>query len=182
MSGLSVKLLSLLFGLGSWVAVTGLWLEIPVLIQHLPEGWSLASDLNFVIQLANIGPVFYYFLRKYGFLNETKASHGLLAVGTLSCLLLMTSWKRTFRLFSRERSVPLFVSTFGLSLLDTTSSVTFLPFMSRFDRKYLTFYLIGEGLSGFIPTIFASIQGIQETDENCDQNSTQTQIKTSRNP
>lgn len=146
MTKISVQLLSLSFGLGSWIAITGLWLEIPVLINHLPERWSLASDMNLVIQLANIGVLLYYLLKKLKLINETKASHLLLAIGLLSCFLLIFSWDKTIHLWGTERSIILFVATFGVALLDCTSSVTFLPFMARFDSKYLTPYLIGEGI------------------------------------
>ena len=146
MTKISVQLLSLLFGIGSWIAITGLWLEIPVLINHLPERWSLASDMNLVIQLANIGPILYFLCKKLKLINETKASHLLLGIGLLSCLLLIIGWHKTVYAFGKERSVLLFVATFGLALLDCASSVTFLPFMARFDAKYLTPYLIGEGM------------------------------------
>ncbi|CAG2103133.1 unnamed protein product, partial [Medioppia subpectinata] len=160
----SVQLLSLCFGFGSWIAIAGLWLEIPVLIQRLPEKWTLASDMNMVIQLANVGPVLYFFLRKYKLCDETIASHALLFVGLVSCLLLITCWDKTLVVFGRERSVVLFAATFGLALLDCTSSLTFLPFMARFETKYLTPFLIGEGLSGFIPTLFALLQGVEQNE------------------
>lgn len=61
------------------------------------------------------------------------------------------------------------IAAFGLSLLDCTSSVTFLPFMARFQEHHLTPYLIGEGLSGFIPIVIALIQGhVDEAPEGCD--------------
>ncbi|CAG2171444.1 unnamed protein product, partial [Oppiella nova] len=167
MAKLSVQLLSLLFGTGSWIAITGLWLEVPVLIERLPESWALASDMNFVIQLANVGPIVYFVCKRYKWLNETNASHILMAIGLASCLLLITCWDKTFVVAGSERSVPLFVATFGLALLDCASSVTFLPFMARFDNNYLTPYLIGEGLSGFLPTIFALLQGVQQS-ESCE--------------
>lgn len=147
MTKLIVHVLSLLFGIGSWIAITGLWLEIPVLINHLPERWSLASDMNLVIQMANVGPVVCYFIRKFRLADEAKQSHTLLAIAMISSILLITSWSKTFFIFGSERSILLFVATFGLALLDCASSVTFLPFMARFDTKYLTPYLIGEGLT-----------------------------------
>ena len=146
MSKVVIKILSLLFGLGSWIAITGLWLEIPVLIKYLPERWSLASDMNFVIQLANVGPLLYYLCKKFKLINETKASHLLLAMAFFSCLLLIFGWNKTAYIVREDRSVVLFVATFGLALLDCASSVTFLPFMARFDISYLTPYLIGEGI------------------------------------
>ena len=49
-----------------------------------------------------------------------------------------------------------------MAFVDCTSSVTFLPFMTTFQTIFLTTYFIGEGLSGFLPSIFALIQGVQD--------------------
>ena len=45
-------------------------------------------------------------------------------------------------------------------MLDTTSSVTFLPYFVNYPRQYITALYVGEGLSGFIPGIAGMIQGI----------------------
>lgn len=58
-----------------------------------------------------------------------------------------------------------FLYRFFISFVDCTSSVTFLPFMNIFPSLFLTTYFIGEGLSGFIPSVFALIQGASDT--NC---------------
>ena len=58
-----------------------------------------------------------------------------------------------------DHSTSLFVLVFFLSLVDCTSSVLFLPFMAIFRDIYLNSYLIGEGLSGFIPSVVAIAQG-----------------------
>lgn len=57
----------------------------------------------------------------------------------------------------------LFIIRFFLSFVDCTSSVSFLPFMKIFPTIFLTTYFIGEGLSGFLPSIFALIQGASDT-------------------
>ena len=59
-----------------------------------------------------------------------------------------------------EHSTALFVLVFFLSLVDCTSSVLFLPFMGIFKDIYLNSYLVGEGLSGFVPSIAALAQGV----------------------
>lgn len=46
-----VDLLSAGFGLGSWIAMTGLWVELPILVQRLPERWALASQLALILQV-----------------------------------------------------------------------------------------------------------------------------------
>ena len=47
------------FGVGSWLAVNGIWGEMPVLVASLPECYDLPAVLSVVTQLANLGPVLY---------------------------------------------------------------------------------------------------------------------------
>jgi len=68
-------------------------------------------------------------------------------------------WDSTAYVGGEEHSVGLFTLLFFLSLVDCTSSVLFVPFMASFKPAYLNSYLIGEGLSGFVPAIAALIQG-----------------------
>jgi riboflavin transporter 2 len=50
-----------------------------------------------------------------------------------------------------------------LASVDCSSRVLYLPFMASLRPEYLSSYFIGEGLSGFIPSIFALIQGAGES-------------------
>ena len=56
-------------------------------------------------------------------------------------------------------ALQLLTGTFFLALVDCTSSVTFLPFMSRLPTYYLTTFFVGEGLSGLLPALVALAQG-----------------------
>ncbi|CAL1279038.1 unnamed protein product [Larinioides sclopetarius] len=154
-----VDLLSAGYGLGSWIAMTGLWVELPVLVQRLPEGWALASQLALFLQVANIGPIlyglFHYWWPKW--VTERSATHFQLALGAVSTFLLIFTWSTTIS----GISVPFFILSFGLSIVDCTSSVVFLPFMANFRPCYLTPYLVGEGLSGLVPSLVAIAQGIE---------------------
>lgn len=49
---------------------------------------------------------------------------------------------------------------FFLAAVDCSSRVLYLPFMARLQSMYLPSFFIGEGLSGFIPSILALIQGV----------------------
>jgi len=60
---LLVDLLAILFGISSWISINGLWVELPVLVNQLPEGWALPSYLSTIVQIANIGPIGYSVLR-----------------------------------------------------------------------------------------------------------------------
>lgn len=159
---LLIHLLACAFGLGSWVAVNGLWVELPLIVNTLPEGWELPSYLTVIIQLANLGPLLVTLMHKLcpGRLKERYVIYSILSIGVLSCILLAFFWDRTTIVAGASHSTAFFIITFFLSLVDCTSSVTFLPFMMQLPAKYITTYFIGEGLSGFIPGIIALAQGV----------------------
>ncbi len=46
-----VYVLVILFAVASWVDINGLWVELPLLVSELPEGWSLPSYLSIIIQV-----------------------------------------------------------------------------------------------------------------------------------
>ncbi|XP_012731080.2 solute carrier family 52, riboflavin transporter, member 3-A [Fundulus heteroclitus] len=162
---LLVHLLAAAFGLGSWVAVNGLWVELPLIVNSLPEGWELPSFLTVIIQLANLGPLLVTLMHKLcpGRLNERAVIYFILSIGILSCILLVFFWDKTTIVAGEPHSTAFFVITFFLSFVDCTSSVTFLPFMMQLPAKYITTFFIGEGLSGFIPGVFALAQGVGMT-------------------
>lgn len=157
-----VDLLAVFFGISSWISINGLWVELPLLVQRLNEGWALASYLSIIVQIANLGPITYAILR---WLTSDKIPAAavivfLLSLGSVSSGLLAAFWDQTTNVWGTEHSTALFVLVFFLSLVDCTSSVLFLPFMAVFRDIYLNSYLIGEGLSGFIPAIAALAQGV----------------------
>ncbi|XP_005363236.1 solute carrier family 52, riboflavin transporter, member 3 [Microtus ochrogaster] len=158
---LLTHLLVCVFGMGSWVAINGLWVELPLLVTELPEGWDLPSYLTVVIQLANIGPLLVTLLHRFqpGHLSEVPVIFLILCVGTAACILLAFLWNVTSWIQGGQHSVAFIVLTFFLALVDCTSSVTFLPFMSQLPTYYLTTFFIGEGLSGLLPALVALAQG-----------------------
>jgi len=171
-----VDLLAILFGISSWISINGLWVELPMLVNKLPEYWSLPSYLSIIVQIANIGPIIYGLLRNC--LRRPPPQHvsviTLLSIGCLASLALVLAWDKTstFNFVnddgeedSLSMSTGLFVSVFFLALVDCTSSVLFLPYMGIFKQKYLNSYLIGEGMSGFIPSLAALAQGVSGNPE-----------------
>lgn len=157
-----VHVLACAFGLGSWVAINGLWVELPLIVTVLPEGWDLPSYLTVIIQLANLGPLLVTLAHRLcpGRVREAPVVSAVLSVGVLACVLLASLWRRTSWVLGQERSTAFFVLTFFLALVDCTSSVTFLPFMMQLPAKYVTSYFIGEGLSGLVPGLVALAQGV----------------------
>uniref|UniRef100_A0A672ZDR1 Riboflavin transporter n=1 Tax=Sphaeramia orbicularis TaxID=375764 RepID=A0A672ZDR1_9TELE len=159
---LLTHLLACLFGMGSWVSINGLWVELPLLVPQIPEGWYLPSYLSVLIQMANIGPLFVTLMHRFrpGVLNESAVIYLIVAMGTVATFLLAFFWKETVVVAGFPRSVALLVLTFFLAAVDCTSSVTFLPFMMRLKPEYLTTYYIGEGVSGLLPALVALVQGV----------------------
>uniref|UniRef100_A0A8C8R5P9 Riboflavin transporter n=1 Tax=Pelusios castaneus TaxID=367368 RepID=A0A8C8R5P9_9SAUR len=158
---LLTHLLACVFGTGSWVAVNGLWVELPLLVTELPEKWYLPSYITIIIQLANVGPLLVTLLHrcKPGLLSEVAVIYSVVTVGVLACLLLAFLWDFTSPIAGELHSTAFFGLAFCLALVDCTSSVTFLPFMARLQPQYVTTYFVGEGLSGFIPALVALAQG-----------------------
>ncbi|XP_047461221.1 riboflavin transporter 2 [Mugil cephalus] len=159
---LLTHLLACLFGMGSWVSINGLWVELPLVVPQIPEGWFLPSYLSVIIQMANVGPLFVTLMHRFrpGALNETAIIYVIIGLGTVATFLLGFFWKETVVVAGAHRSVALLVLTFFLAVVDCTSSVTFLPFMMRLKPQYLTTYFIGEGVSGLLPALVALIQGV----------------------
>lgn len=160
--GVVVHLLTCLLGTGAWVAINGVWVELPLLVSEAPEGWLLPSYLTVIIQLANGGPLAVTLLHRFlpGWLHEVGLIYALIALGSLACLLLAFFWRETSMVGGSPHSTALLCLIFCLALVDCTSSVTFLPYMRRMQPQYLTTYFVGEGLSGLLPGLVALGQGV----------------------
>lgn len=154
-------LLACIFGTGSWMAINGVWVELPLLVNRLPEGWYLPSYLIIIIQVANVGPLLITLMHKLkpGTLREVPVIYTVVSMGVAACFLLAFLWHYTTTVGGEPHSTAFFILAFFLSLVDCSSSVTFLPFMARFHSRYITTFFIGEGLSGFIPALLALAQG-----------------------
>lgn len=163
-SGISVitYVLVVIFGTGSWIAVNGLWVELPIIVQKIPEKWALPSYLTVIIQLANIGPLVFTLGNKFfpRVVSEVTVIYISLFIGTAACTLLVFFWKETSYIAGAERSIALLILCFFLSMVDCTSSVTFLPYMAIFREVYMSPYFGGEGLSGLLPSLVALAQGV----------------------
>ncbi len=159
---LPVYILVILFGMASWIDINGLFTELPLLVNELPEGWDLPSYLIVIIQIANIGPILYTLVNRCApdKVKEWPFVYVIIVVGIVACTLLVFFWDNTNHIFGEERSTSLILLCFFLAMVDTTSSVVFLPYMAVFKLQYMSAFYIGEGMSGFLPAMVGLIQGI----------------------
>lgn len=149
------------WGLGTWLGVNGLFVQLPLLVERLPEGWALPSSMSVAVAAANVGLVLYALLKRLlPRLPDSLYIYGLLAIGMASLILNSFLHTETVVINNQERSVAFLLLTFSTALVGCTSSVLFYPYLRHFRQIYLATYLVGEGLSGFLPSILSLIQGV----------------------
>lgn len=159
---LQVDGLAGLFGISAWLTVNALYTQMPIMVEYAPEGWNLPSYLSILIQCANIAPVLYGLSRSYypGLVSDSKLIYVIMSLGCASLVLTAFFYKDTWVVFGNPHSVVLFFLVFCMALVCCISSVLFIPFMNNFPQMYLTSYMVGEGLSGFLPSMISFVQGV----------------------
>ncbi|XP_069700255.1 solute carrier family 52, riboflavin transporter, member 3-A isoform X2 [Periplaneta americana] len=157
-----VDILAILFGISAWISINGMFMQLPLMVQTQPEGWNLPSYLSVIIQIANVGPVLYSISQKLfpGRIKDCWIIYVILSFGTIALLLMGFFYHKTTDIGGSEHSTALFILSFFGALVGCTSSVLFMPFMSNFREIYLISYFVGEGLSGFLPSVVGLIQGV----------------------
>lgn len=157
---LPVYILVVVFGMGSWITVNGLFVELPILVNKLPEGWTLPSYFTILIQIANIGPLLYVVINKLApkHFNEVHAVFIIMSMGAIACFTLVFIWEETLNIAGAERSIGLLSCVFLMSFVDCTSTVVFLAYMANLKPGYISALYIGNGLCGLVPGILALVQ------------------------
>ncbi|XP_021039249.1 solute carrier family 52, riboflavin transporter, member 2 [Mus caroli] len=154
-------LLVALFGMGSWAAVNGIWVELPVVVKELPEGWSLPSYLSVLVALGNLGLLLVTLWRRLargkGEQVPIRVVQGLGIVGTG---LLASLWNHVAPVAGKPYSVAFLTLAFVLALACCASNVTFLPFLSHLPPPFLRSFFLGQGLSALLPCVLALGQGV----------------------
>ncbi|KAJ1365298.1 hypothetical protein KIN20_025560 [Parelaphostrongylus tenuis] len=158
----SVFILVVIFGSVSWLGTNAVWMQLPLLTTDLPEGWGLPSYLAAVVQIACVGPLVYTIFHKGCKSIDVPTKPLITAFLLLSCacqLGMVFMWWRTVPIKSNEYSIALYLLLFGLALVNATSNVLFMPFMTQFHHGYLSAYFVGMGFSSLIPSVLSLVQG-----------------------
>ncbi|XP_031203434.1 solute carrier family 52, riboflavin transporter, member 2 [Mastomys coucha] len=154
-------LLVALFGMGSWAAVNGIWVELPVVVKELPESWSLPSYLSVLVALGNLGLLLVTLWRRLargkGERIPIQVVQGLSIVGTG---LLAPLWNHVVPVAGQPHSVAFLTLAFVLALACCASNVTFLPFLSHLPPPFLRSFFLGQGLSALLLCVLALGQGV----------------------
>ncbi|OXA39644.1 Riboflavin transporter 2 [Folsomia candida] len=152
-----IDILAVFFGIGTWLTIN----VAPARLGPA-EGWNIGSYLSVMVQLANVGPLSCIFLNSMApnIVTEKRAIYVVMLIGLVTTVLLANLWEETTPVGGVERSTALLALVTCLALVDCSSRVLYLPFMSQFQEMYLTSYFLGEGLSGLVPSAVALIQGV----------------------
>lgn len=104
---------------GSWLDVSGLWCELPFMVDELPEGWRLPSILSAISQFAQLGPFMFLICKLFCAqkIENVKTIYIIFSIGACACFSLALFWNRSVVIFNEKRSIYLYIFNFGLSLL-----------------------------------------------------------------
>jgi riboflavin transporter 2 len=177
-STIFVSVLVVLFVVGSWLNLSGVWIEFPLIVDQLPEGWALPAIMGLIANLANVGVVIIAIIRQFSHgrvTYEIPANICILTTGTVVLVILAFVWHKTTIINGTPHSTYLMGFSLSLSLVDCTSSVTFLPFLDRYEPIYINAYFLGEALSSLFPALLGIAQGVGET--SCIKNSNGTLVE-----
>ncbi|KAJ8333540.1 hypothetical protein SKAU_G00415480 [Synaphobranchus kaupii] len=161
-SGAVTHILVALFGMGSWISVNSLWVEVPVMVNVLPEGWNLPAYLSVLIAFGNLGPVVVTVIHHFApeRLNEQLVIRIIQVLAIVASAFLAIFWSHVVSVAGELHSVPYLLLVFVLAVVCCTSNVTFLPFMFRFPPEYIRTFFVGQGLSALFPCVVALGQGM----------------------
>lgn len=163
-----VYLLITVFGLGTWTNISGLWVELPIIVPLLPESWHLPAKLSLIINSANVFPIMIVFASIIFKLNtarfEIPVNFILLCVSITFSFAFALLWDKTDYLFGTKQSIFLMLLCFFTAIADCMSSTTFIPFLHRYEPIYLNAYFGGEALTALLPALLGIFQGIGKAD------------------
>lgn len=174
-STIFVSTLVVFFVVGSWLNLSGVWIEFPLIVDELPEGWRLPATMGLIANLANIGVLIIAMVRRFSHgrvFYEIPANIFILTTGTVVLVVLAFVWHKTTIIAGAPRSAYLMGLSLTLSFVDCTSSVTFLPFLDRYEPIYVNAYFLGESLSSLFPALLGIAQGVGQTSCVPDRNGT----------
>lgn len=132
-----VDALAILFGISSWIGVTSIFLQLPLIVSTAPEGWSLPSYIAITVQMGNIGSFAYVLYQKY---SPKKIDDGLLIyvallIGCVAAICMAFFYQVTMAIDggNTQYSVALLIFTLLFALVGCVSSVLFMPYMGKYS-------------------------------------------------
>ena len=136
--------------------------ELPVFVQHAPEGQDLPAILAVMSCCSFVGPLCYILcgkLIKWRPQRWVVPLMLMLTLGTLQILMAFT-WDVTTTISGSDHSVLLVLWAMLGYMTDSTITVQYPIYMEAFKSQYVSSICIGEALSTLLTSSIGMIQGV----------------------
>lgn len=148
-------ILVILFGISCWIGINGIFSQIPLIIDILPEKYALPSYMVLAFQFGNICPLLYLLvdLIKNPRIKRTVDTISVIVitiVGTLACVLIGALWNVTTPIGGQEVSLAFLILVFVLGCCDTSTSVIYFPVISEYKYQYIAALEVGQNVTGIL--------------------------------
>ncbi len=167
--GLSILIyiLVIIFNIAPWSGLVGVQLEMPLLVNRLPEAWDLPSYITTIICSSKLTAVIFSLIKHFHGkrIPETATVYFILASSSVCIVCLAFVWDITVLINMADRSVPLLVVVGYLGVMDSLSLVVFLPYMAHFDSRYMSALFVGNGMNRVILAPISMLQGVGDSPE-----------------
>ncbi|CAF4041745.1 unnamed protein product, partial [Adineta steineri] len=164
-STIIVFLLILIFSLCQNILFYGIPIELPALINQLPEGWSLPAIFNLVSQGAAISLIIIFLLRH---LTKSKSYETItikiiLLISIITFIILGLVWHKTIIISNKSHSIYFLFFSFIIYVCKYSGSLLFLPYLDRYKTIMMRAYFLGDGISSGTLAILGFVQDSEKT-------------------
>ncbi|CAF1096062.1 unnamed protein product [Adineta steineri] len=144
-----VFILITIFSLCQNILFYGIFIELPVIVDRLPEGWSLPATFNLISQTAIISASIIFLLRHLAKSNlyEDITIIITLVIGISAFVLLVFTWNKTTLIDNEYHSTYFLFFTFIICSCDYTGTLLFLPYIHRYESIMMRAYFLGDSIS-----------------------------------
>ncbi|KAK0418645.1 hypothetical protein QR680_013686 [Steinernema hermaphroditum] len=144
------------YGMGSWLSINAMYVELPLLVDKIPEGWNFPSYMVVVLQIMCFLSLLYSIVA-YKFESLIEGNVYMISAMCLMSVtgILMSAFVYNIKssIFGGEHSALLLTAIGIMGLPCTVSDMLFMPYISKFKESHIVAtYFIGMGLSAMVPS------------------------------
>ena len=145
-----------------WISAHSILAEMPIFVQHAPEGQDLPAIIAIVFSCSFVGPLCYILCGKIVKWRPQRWVVPLMLMLTLCTLqiLMAFTWDVTTTISGSEHSVFFMLWAMLGYMTDSTLSVQYPIYMEAFKPQYVSSIYIGDALSALITSSIGMIQGV----------------------
>lgn len=144
----------------------GINIELPILVDELPEGWRLPAIYNLVAHTAFVSIAIVFVLRhvfaKKSFESITIVI--LLMTSVIGFILLGLTWHKTVIINERHYSLYFLFFSFIIFVTDYCGGLLFLPYLSRYQSVMMRAFFLGDAISSGLLAVLGIIQNTAKTE------------------